>query len=345
MHNDAFDRMPVYHWTGWPETMKRWHNEGFPRGMPEHQFFDAASPIGYALPINLGLYPLFEEKTLEETENCRIFQQDDGVIAQHYKDQSALPRYIDFILKDSSTWPEYERRLQPNPARIPADMDKHIEAAKASGLPISIHTASMVGFLRNWMGVENFSMACLETPEFVAEVCDTIANLVCWGLEQVLPKVKIDMGMGWEDICFKNGPLLSPSTFECTAVPGYAKVSATLREYGCDLYVVDSDGKIDDLVPLWLEGGVNVMFPVEIGTWNADPMALRKQHGAELRFIGGINKLVLERDRKAIDDEIERRKPIMAEGGFIPMPDHLITPDTPLDNYRYYLDRIRALRF
>jgi hypothetical protein len=27
------------------------------------------------------------------------------------------------------------------------------------------------------------------------------------------------------------------------------------------------------------------------------------------------------------------------------MPDHLITPQTPLDDYRYYLDRVRALRF
>jgi len=27
------------------------------------------------------------------------------------------------------------------------------------------------------------------------------------------------------------------------------------------------------------------------------------------------------------------------------LPDHLITPDTPLDQYRYYLDRLRELRF
>jgi len=27
------------------------------------------------------------------------------------------------------------------------------------------------------------------------------------------------------------------------------------------------------------------------------------------------------------------------------MPDHLITPGTPLENYKYYLERIRTLRF
>ena len=35
----------------------------------------------------------------------------------------------------------------------------------------------------------------------------------------------------------------------------------------------------------------------------------------------------------------------MAEGGFVPLPDHFITPGVPLDDYRYYLDKIRELRF
>jgi uroporphyrinogen-III decarboxylase len=102
---------------------------------------------------------------------------------------------------------------------------------------------------------------------------------------------------------------------------------------------------IEDLVPLWLEGGVNVMFPIEIGVWNADPAAFRKQYGKELRIIGGINKFVLGQGREAIDAELELRKPLMAEGGFIPLPDHLITPETPLDNVKYYIEALRKLRF
>jgi len=139
--------------------------------------------------------------------------------------------------------------------------------------------------------------------------------------------------------------LLDPAAFREFCVPGYRKVAGKLREYGCDLYLVDCDGMIDHLLPHWLDAGVNVLFPVEIGTWHADPMAMRRKFGKELRIIGGIDKLVLERDCAAIDAEIARRKPLMAEGGFIPLPDHLITPATPLKNVQYYLDRIRELRF
>ena len=98
------------------------------------------------------------------------------------------------------------------------------------------------------------------------------------------------------------------------------------------------------LVPLWLEAGVNIQFPVEIGTWQADPMEFRKKWGKELRIIGGLDKLELEKGRAAIAAEIERRIPLMKDGGFIPMPDHLITPGVSLEDYKYYLDRMRRLR-
>lgn len=343
MHYGEFDRMPVWHWTGWPETMERWYSEGLPRDADPLVYFDATWSTGF--PVNLDIMPVFESEVLEETESYLLIRQGDGVIAQHSKKGSSIPHYVDFTFKDRSAWHEYEKRLQPDPARIPENIDKIIEDVVALNRPIAVGTGSMIGFLRNWMGVENLAYTCYDDPELIGEVVDTYSSLICWSLDQILPKVKVDMGWHWEDICFKSGPLVSPSIFRKYILPGYRRISDKLLSYGCDLHAVDCDGKVDDLVPIWLEGGINVMFPIEIGTWDADPMAFRKKYGKELRVIGGINKLVLERDRKAIDDEIERRKPLMADGGFIPIPDHLMTPGTPLDNYKYYLDRIRELRF
>jgi uroporphyrinogen decarboxylase len=344
MHDGSFGRMPVWHWTGWPETMERWHGEGMPRDVNEHEYFNAV-PMGMGIPVHANLFPAFEEETLEETETYRIFRQGDGVIARHFKGKSSIPTFIDFTLKDRKGWEEYKKRLQPDPRRIPEDIDQIIEHLKASGHPVTIHTGSMVGMPRNWMGVENLAYLSADDPDLLAEMADTMSDLVCWCLDQVLPKVQVDMGWGWEDICFRSGPLVSPRLFAKAMVPAYRKISDKLLEYGCDLHLTDCDGKIDALIPHWLDGGVNVMFPVEIGVWKADPMEFRKKYGKELRFIGGIDKLELEKDRKAIDEEIERRKPLMAEGGFIPIPDHLMTPGTPLDNYKYYLEQIRNLRF
>ena len=64
-----------------------------------------------------------------------------------------------------------------------------------------------------------------------------------------------------------------------------------------------------------------------------------------IRLFGNFDKRVMARGRAAIQAEIERLLPLMEEGGFIVMPDHLIPPDVPLDDYRWYLDRVRELRF
>ena len=175
---------------------------------------------------------------------------------------------------------------------------------------------------------------------------ETIAEMVLGVMRMILPKMKtVDIGWGWEDIAFRSGPLISPEILREVALPSYRKISDLLLEYGCDLNATDSDGLIDELIPVWLEGGVNVMFPLEIGAWKADPAELRKKYGRDLRIYGGIDKLELAKGRKAIDAEIERRLPLMKEGGFVPFPDHLLIPGQSLSDYQYYVKRIRELRF
>ena len=344
MHYKEFDRMPVIHWGGWGETRKCWIEEGIPEDIPEHEYFNA-SPLQYPVNVDVYLHPKFKEETIEETDEYIILRQQDGVIAQHWKNKSSIPHYIDFTLKDAGEWDDYKRRLQPDPIRVPVDLEEKITKAKAAECPIVIDTGSMIGWIRDWMGVENLAYLCYDNRDLLSEMVDTISNLVCWGLDQVLPKVKVDCGWGWEDICFRSGPLISPAVFKKCVVPGYRKISNKLLQYGVELYVVDCDGLIDDLLPLWLEGGVNVMFPIEIGSWECEPRAFRQKYGRELRLFGGIDKIEIAKGPKAIDAEIARRIPLMKDGGFIPLPDHLIPPDVSLDNYKYYLERIRNLRF
>ena len=344
MHYGEFDRMPVIHWTTWSETQTEWLEQGLPEDAPIHDYLNAV-PLYDRVPIAIGLQPGFGEETIEETDRYRIFRQDDGVIAQHWKDRSCIPHFMDFTLKDRSGWPEYKKRLQPCPERVPDDLDQQFQRLNESQLPVAITTGSMIGWTRNWMGVENMSFACYDDRDLIAEISDTVAELVCWAIDLVAGKVRIDLGLAWEDICFKTGPLISPHVFKECCVPAYRKVSDKLLEAGCDLHLVDCDGDVTDLAPLWLEGGVNVMFPIEIGTWQADPMEFRKRHGRGCRIFGGIDKRALAQGRDAIDAEIQRRIPLMKDGGFIPLPDHLIQPGTPLDDYRYYLDKMRELRF
>jgi uroporphyrinogen decarboxylase len=264
---------------------------------------------------------------------------------QDWKHKSCIPHFIDFTLKDRSTLDMFLERLQPDPRRLPADADEHLDRVEKGDIPVSLFCGSMIGSIRNWMGVENLAIACFEDPEMIGELVDAMSDVVCSIWDPVLQRHQFDLAQFWEDICGKNGPLVTPKVFQEQVVPGYKKITSMLHDHGVNLISVDCDGWIDPLVPYWLEAGINIMFPFEIGTWNADPMEYRRKYGKELRIFGGFNKLVLEKGRAAIDEELERRIPLAREGGFIIFPDHLITPGTSVEDYQYYLDKIRALRF
>ena len=189
-----------------------------------------------------------------------------------------------------------------------------------------------------------------DNPEVYTDMVNTLADLTCWSLDIILPIAKTlgvvpDMGFGWEDICGKTGPLVSPAIFTKYVAQGYRKIRDKLASYGVHLLGLDSDGYVEPLIPAWMDAGVNVFFPIEPGTWGATPEHIRERFGKDVFMIGGFDKLVLEKDFAAIDAELESHIGLMKEGGFVLMPDHLITPGTSLENYKYYLDRVRHLRF
>ncbi|MEI6518817.1 MAG: uroporphyrinogen decarboxylase family protein [bacterium] len=345
MNYGNFDRMPVVHWHGWDETMERWYNEGLPRDVSIHKIL-GTTPHWTGVSGNVGLFPLFEIEIFEEDAEYKVYRDSSGVICNELKHHSSIPHYLDYTLKTPKDWEDhYKWRLQPDPARIPANLDEHIANAEASGLPITFWTGSMMGWIRDWMGVENLAYFMYDHRDVFAEMVMTIADLVCWTADQVLPKVKVDMGFGWEDICGRSGPFVSPDIFRECVAPGYLKIRNKLEEYGVNLYGIDSDGDVSALVGPWLDAGVNVQFPIEVGVWKADGMAYRKKYGKELRIIGHFDKMTLEKSHDAVLDEIQRLIPLMKDGGYMMMPDHLITPGVSLADYKWYIEQVRNLRF
>lgn len=353
MNYGAFDRMYVSHWGGWHETMQRWRGEGLPDGVDQCRYFDAA-PLWVGIGLgwdgvgaDSGIFPTFESVVLEDGSDYVVRRGPDGVVEKSWKSKSSIPQHTGYSFNSADDWPEFKKRLQPCDGRFP-DLENRVRAADASDCPVMIGTGSMMGWLRNWMGVENFSYLMYDDPDCFGEVVDTIARLACWSIDLIVPRFKQHKpvaGIGWEDICGKSGPLISPTLFDSHVAPGYRMIRQKLESHGIHFLGIDTDGYSEPLVQNWLDAGVNIQFPVEHGTWKATPAHFRKRFGRELRIIGGFNKLVLEQDRAAIDAELASHWETAREGGLILAPDHLITPGTPLENYRYFLDQLRAMRF
>jgi uroporphyrinogen decarboxylase len=160
--------------------------------------------------------------------------------------------------------------------------------------------------------------------------------------DAVLQQVTVDACFIWEDMCYKNGPLISPEMFRIFMLPHYEKLTTALRDHGVAVIMVDCDGDARKLIPSWMEGGVNMLLPCEVNA-GMDVVALRKAFPT-LRLLGGIDKTKIAAGRDAIDKELARKIPYMLErGGYIPTVDHQVPPDVSWGSYKYYRQTLNTM--
>jgi uroporphyrinogen decarboxylase len=106
---------------------------------------------------------------------------------------------------------------------------------------------------------------------------------------------------------------------------------------------VDSDGDCNELIPLWLECGVNGFWPLEVAAGN-DAVALRKEYGNDAILAGNMDKRALVKGKEAIREEVTSKLPFLLEsGGFFPSIDHLVPPDITLESYQYFINTMREV--
>ncbi len=355
MHYQPRDRSPICDFGFWTETIVEWHKQGLPEdvfyknysGVHTDEFF-GMDRYGGGPGVNVGLCPGFGEQVIEDRGNHEVVQQDNGVRVLRKKFMGSIPHHESHLLVDRASWRKhYKRRLDPTTAgRYPQDWDAAVSIWKDESRenPCTIGGGSLYGWLRDWMGMENLSMVVYDDRAFFEEMVSTVADCVVGTLERTLAAGGHWDSCGmWEDMCYNAGPLLSPEHFKKYLVPHYKRITTLLRKHGVDVIWLDCDGCIDLLIPLWLDAGVNCMFPVEIGTWGADAVRYRKQYGKDLLMMGGFDKHILARTKRDIEKEVHRLTPLVEEGGFIGFCDHRVPPDVPLENYMFYLETVRKV--
>jgi uroporphyrinogen decarboxylase len=309
---------------------------------------------------NTRLFPEFEPKIIEHfPDGSRSVRNRDGITVLEVDGAVSIPAEIDHLLKDRKSWEKYYLpRLQFNMKRIQdsavtigekkvpfeAVGREHLaEHGRSDKIYHVLHCGSMIGFIRNLTGVEGLSYIYADDESLLDEIINTVGNLTYQCAEDILRRgARFDMAHFWEDICFKSGPLVIPSMFDEKCGPHYKRITALLNDYGIDIISLDCDGMVDSLIPTWINNGINTMFPIEVGTWNASIGKWRKKYGNKIRGVGGMDKRVFALDKTAVDHEIERLKPFVELGGYIPMPDHHIAPDAHWENVVYYCDRMHS---
>jgi hypothetical protein len=370
LHYEDYDRLPVVHFGFWRETLEKWAHEGHVT-MHEARRWGDGNPIDAAVTAKIGfdlnwyncfhprtqLMPAIKTRVLEELpDGSRKVLDGNGAIVLQKEGATGIPSEIDHILKDRAAWEEtFLPRLQFSAERVtharvntgtewlPFDdggMD-YLQRGEWEN-PYGLHCGSLYGVIRNWLGLVGSAYLLVDDEPLFDEIIDTVGELCYQCTKATLEHgAKFDFAHFWEDISFKSGPLINPRVFRAKVGPHYKRITDLVHSYGIDIVSLDSDGKIDDLIPIWFDNGVNTMFPIEVGTWEAEIRPWREQYGKALRGVGGVNKKVFAYDYAAIDAEVERLKPLVDLGGYIPCIDHRLPPDAKWENVQYFAAQMR----
>ncbi|MBO7406133.1 MAG: hypothetical protein J6V14_00770 [Clostridia bacterium] len=361
LHFKDVDRMPAVHFGYWPELLTEWAAQGkIPAELAVGNYdgsdkereldkligwdFNWFHVTGYAS----SLYPGFETKLLETLpDGTQRIQNSLGVIERVKPGIASIPSEDDYLLKDRESFEKFYRpRMQYAPERVDTAFYIRFNDIRPWDVPVGLHMGSVMGEIRNLTTVKGMSYLMYDEDEdLFADIVDTYAEMQYQCTKKILETgAKFDYAHYWEDICFKNGPLLSPAKFDELCAKHYRKRNELCHEYGIDIISLDCDGVIDKLIPTWVHTGVNTMFPLEVGVWGDQFEPARRQFGNEVLGIGSMDKTALRRDKAAVDAEIERLKRLVALGGFIPCPDHRLMPGTKYELVQYYAEEIKKIR-
>lgn len=336
-------------------TLAAWRQQGLPEGANYYQTLldilviepEKSTGPQVSLGVSFRMIPTFEEKVLEHKDGHYIVRDWMGAITEisDKYDYTYIRSARDFVtrkwhkfpVENREDWEEMKRRFNPNtPRRYPEDFEERCKALQNRDYVVSFRFNGPFWQLREWVGMENLCMMMIDNPGFVEEMVDFWTDFVYRTMEPILDKVEVDSVGISEDMAYKAHSMISPAMVRRFLLPAYNRWIPAIKDSGCPIVDMDSDGYLGELIPIWIEVDINCCDPIEVAAEN-DIVEYRRLYGKKMAYRGGIDKRAIAKGGKVIEEEMMRViPPLLEEGGYIPGCDHGIPSDISWPNFIEY---------
>ena len=321
------------------ETIRRWQREGQPRDVHvvEHFGFERIE----LAPVSLGLLPA---GSLADSEDAREWQV--GTDREHAEEAVVRTDRVKetYPVREPDHWPALRQRLNPaSPARYPRFWDDYVRSRRGRDYPLGIAVDGPFSSLREWMGLRGLARALQESRGWVAEMVEYLGEFAVAAAARAVRDLDLDFAVVRERSACRASVVASPADLGQLLSPCYRRLGDFLASAGVGVRLVEAPGNVADLIPTWVESGLNGLCFVEAGA-GLDANALRRQYGRSLALVGNIDHQALATSRRDVADEIQAKVPgLLSAGGYIPTPDRPVSSEVQLEDYEYYLATLRGL--
>lgn len=151
-----------------------------------------------------------------------------------------------------------------------------------------------------------------------------------------------------DDLGAQDSLLISPNIYRRMIKPRHARLFEAIKSFskGRAFIELHCCGAIRELIPDFIESGVQILNPVQVNAAGMDDTkALKRDFGDALVFHGGgvdTQNTLVRGTPAQVKDEVRRRMDDLAPGGgFIFSPVHSIQPDVPYANFAAMIEAYR----
>jgi uroporphyrinogen decarboxylase len=371
MRFEAGVRAPKAEFGYWTTALKRFVREGLPvveplpPDLPDNGTISGAEQVwpgdGVVIERNvrasLGLEPYpakfpidvsaqLPEKVLEESEQYKLYTDRYGITQKVYKKGTSPPLDLAFPIGKRADFERYKEHYSGSLSRrLPSDWETQARRLRARDFPIRLggFPFGFFGFPRHLIGSNQLYLLMYDDPQLIKDMNEFFLRFISEYWDRILTAIRPDCVLIWEDMAGKTGSMISPAMFEEFLSPCYRRLIDFFRQHRVQNILVDSDGYIEELIPLWWKLGVTGVFPIERQAGN-DPLAIRRRF-PRLQLLGAVDKRVFTAGRTEadIERELEVVAQLLRDGGFVPHADHHVPDDSCWRNFKYYRERLNHL--
>ncbi len=193
--------------------------------------------------------------------------------------------------------------------------------------------------ISSWLrGLEQFYMDLAEDAPEAEVLLNKVTDQQIAVFQFILGRFgrQIDIVRIGDDLGSQNGLIISPSAYRRHIKPQHARLVRAIKEAADCKVVIHSCGAIRELLPEFIEIGIDGINPVQTSCAGMEPAMLKRDFGDRLLFWGGgvdtqqvLCKSSPEEVERIVQRNLECFKP---GGGYVFAQIHNIQPDVPTEN-------------
>lgn len=196
---------------------------------------------------------------------------------------------------------------------------------------------------------DEFLMNMLIEPETVGRLLDRLLEIHLETVDTIIKSVGdiVDVFQFGDDLGTQNATMISRDLYRSLIYPRQKKLFQYVHDH-CDAKVfLHSCGAVADFIPDFIDAGVDILNPVQIGATRMDPVRLKREFGKDIVFWGGgidTQHVLASGTPQAVREAVLKNCEIfMKDGGFVFNQVHNIIDGVPPENIVAMYDAVNSI--